>query len=517
MGTRTLCLMAAVMLAGVGDAAAQDPIAAGYMRLYSGRPEDAAAHFERLRADDPDALAPWFGTLFVTMARLDHEESLAEPFEQSVDAFIEHAEARRAQSETDSAALFYLAQSYLLRSIYRLSTDQGMWGVTRDAARAKRYAEEYIKRHPEHGDAYLGLGLYNYFADIAPNFVKVLRVLLFLPAGSRTEGLRQLERASREGSLFAPFAQLVLADIYSSFESRVRDGLAIGVRFVARFPENAEARLELAGMYMHPVVEDFARSEEHYKIVLAASTGNTLRHIAQRHSAIVGLASLRRSQWRIREAIDLLTGAIESAPAKPAWILPTLLIRRANYRMLTNDPSAAEDARRVLADASMKRWHEPAREQIEDAEERRGTNEGVVYAALLAANRLVAEDRFDAARAAYEAVARTYPGDWQVRYRLAYLDFARRRYDAAAAGMQAIAASNAKMPDWLKAAAILHLAYTHDLAGRREQAVQLYKRVVDDYEDEASATAARFGLVAPYRGDRERAAEQAIAAFEFGD
>ena len=32
------------------------------------------------------------------------------------------------------------------------------------------------------------LGLYNYYVDIAPTFLKVLRVLLFLPAGNRAEG-----------------------------------------------------------------------------------------------------------------------------------------------------------------------------------------------------------------------------------------------------------------------------------------------------------------------------------------
>ena len=37
-------------------------------------------------------------------------------------------------------------------------------------------------------------------------------------------------------------------------------------------------------------------------------------------------------------------------------------------------------------------------------------------------------------------------------------------------------------------------------AGMRADALKLYKRIVDDYENEAPANAARLGLIAPYRG-----------------
>jgi hypothetical protein len=55
------------------------------------------------------------------------------------------------------------------------------------------------------------------------------------------------------------------------------------------------------------------------------------------------------------------------------------------------------------------------------------------------------------------------------------------------------------MPSWIKAASLLNLAWTHDLGGRRQEALKLYKRVVDDFENEAPASAARIGLVSPYR------------------
>jgi len=55
---------------------------------------------------------------------------------------------------------------------------------------------------PEHGDAYFMLGAYNYYVEIVPSFVKLIRPLLFLPAGNRVEGLKQLERAYTQGPCF---------------------------------------------------------------------------------------------------------------------------------------------------------------------------------------------------------------------------------------------------------------------------------------------------------------------------
>lgn len=476
-----------------------DLLAEAYTQLYEGQPEEAHAQFARLRTQNHEALAPWFGSLFVMMARMDHDDSLEATFEPSIDAFIDRASKRHTRSVEDAEAQFYLAQAYLLRSTYRFRFEKGVWGAARDAARSKGYAEDFIKRHPDYGDAYVALGLYNYSVDVAPSLVKFLRVLLLLPSGSRAKGLEQLERARTEGRLFAPFADAALASIYGAFEGRPDHAIPRLARLVQRFPGNAELRLELASMYLHPTVEDFAHAEQQYQAVRLSAGTSMPRHVAERHSAILGLASVRRNQWRIDDAIALLDPPIDGRPATPRWVMPSLLLRRANYKMLVNDPTAADDARRVLSDPKLEDWHEAARRQLTAIESRRRGNEGSVYAALLPGNRLVADDRFAEARAAYDAVAENHPGDWQVRYRLAYLEFARARYEAAAAAMQAIVDTRSPMPAWLKAAALLHLGWVRDIQGDRAQALKLYRRIVDDYDDETPAMAARRGLIAPYQ------------------
>ena len=88
------------------------------------------------------------------------------------------AEARHNRSETDDEALFYLANGHFLRAEYRLNHNKGIWGAARDGVRSKRLTEAYAKRHPEHGDAYFALGAYNYYVEIAPAFIRVIRLFL---------------------------------------------------------------------------------------------------------------------------------------------------------------------------------------------------------------------------------------------------------------------------------------------------------------------------------------------------
>lgn len=492
-------LLLLVAAPAVAQTSSTDAVHAGYMRLYAGERDAAFKHFEALRASNPASLAPWFGQLFAHETRIEFDRSLAPSFEKGIDEFVDHVDTRYSRSKADAEALFYLAQAHLLRSTYRIDYDKGVWGAARDAAKAKNYTDTYLKQHPEHGDAYLALGLYNYYVDIAPNFIKVVRVLLFLPSGNRVEGMKQLERAGRDGSLFAPLADGALADIYGSFEGRLREAITIGERLVQRFPTNASLRFDLAERYMHPTVESYDRAAEQYEAIIEQKKTSSVEDLEAKYRATLGLTNLRRSQWRLEDAVALLSTTIDQQVAKPQWVMPTFLLRRANYRALLNDAAAAGDAERVTQDKAMAEWHKAAQGQIAFFEARRKTDEAVIYAALLPGNRHVIEHRWNEAIAVYDRVAAAHPGNAQVKYRRAYLEFARGNYDDAARMLNEIVSSTAPMPGWVKAQAMLTLGWTHDLAGRRAEATKLYKRIVDDYENEAASGAARIGLITAYR------------------
>ena len=492
------CALLSVLLLSSSVAAAQDDVLAGYRKYYAGDRAGAQLALERVLAVKADSLPARFGLLHLMMRRADDDRSGEPDFEKKLEGFLSDAEKRYDRSAQDSEALFYLANAYMMRAQYRVNHDKGMWGAARDGARAKRLIDAYVKQHPEHGDAYFTLGLYNYYVDIAPSFIRVLRLFLFLPGGNRAAGLKQIERAYTQGSLMAFPAGMILMEIYSTYEHRGADAVRVGQRLSQEYPNNPDVGMQLAEIYAGPAIEDYAGAAEQYAAVLKREEARSASPSSARHGARLGLAAMLQQRWQMQEALAVLSEGIAANPTEPAWVMPNLLLRRGNYRALLADPAAAEDARRVRNDARWKDFHKGADEQLAWIDRRRQSGEEAIYAALVPGSRLVAERRWDEAAAAFEKVRRQYPNDLQVRYRLAHLQFVRGESEAAAGEFRALSSAKGA-PAWIKAQSLLYLARAHDLAGRRTEAVKTYERIIDDYERESAAYRARVGMVTPYR------------------
>src|SRR5262249_49885525 len=190
--------------------------------------------------------------------------------------------------------------------------------------------------------------------------------------------------------------------------------------------------------------------------------------------------------WRCDEAMAILDKTIDAPAGLPDWVLPRFLLRRAGYRMLLNDRRAADDAKRVRNDAAMARWHDDADDVLKRVAKYPSQGDPALYAALMPANRRVAEGQYDQARQAYESIARGRMTEPQVRYRLAYLDFARGNAAAAGPMFETLSAAKAA-PDWVRAASFLYVGRLADLAGNRPTALKAYQKVVDDYSDERAS------------------------------
>jgi tetratricopeptide (TPR) repeat protein len=499
-GFRSVVVIAS-LLASVSASAQQDPILAGYQRFYSGDSDGAQEHFAQLVSSRPADLPARFGELLVLEYQSQIDSALEVAFERKIDVFLEDAERRHSRSATDDEALFYLTGGYLLRAQYRASHGKGMLGAARDGARMKRFAEMYVKRRPEHGDIYLALGVYNYFVELAPAFLRVIRTFLFLPGGNRAEGLKQIERAYKDGNYFSFLAGLTLTDVYGMFEMRPADGLVIGERLARQYPENPTPQFALASLYLSPAVEDHDAAVERYQAVIAREDRRRDERVAK-YRARLGLADARFQQWRLEDAVSTLSEIIDANPAKFRGVVPGALLRRGNFRALLDDAQASADARRVRANPSWSDYHEAADEQISWIERRRKSGEAAIYAALIPTNRLAVAGKWDEAAAGYTKAQKQYPNDVQVRFRTGHLAFLRGDMERAIAELTPLV-DHRSSPRWLKAQALLHTARAHDVRGRRAEARRLYDRIVDDYENESVAFAARVGLITAYQAKKK--------------
>ena len=501
MPLRSLAITAALLSIPAADAYAQTPrdqIVAGYDLMHRGDAAGASKYFEAIQKSVPNDLAVRFGWLMAERDRIDFDPARAAPYEKALDSIIDLADARYGRTHEDTEALFYLANAYLVRAAYRFDHDKGMWGAARDGAKAKGYIDTYVKKYPADVDAYFVLGTYNYYADILPTIFKFVRFFLFIPAGNRVEGLKQIERSSK-GALFGPLARLMLMDIYGEFEGRPDEAIRVGEELRAQYPASDEAARALAGVYAGPAIEDHMRAAQLYGAIAARHRSDTsIEGIAQRYRAQFAHADQLRESWRIEDAIAAVTSAIDSAPAEPAWVLPQFLLRRGNLRALIDDPNAAEDAQRVLKDNKDAAWRKGATDQITWIDQRRKGGEAARYAALVPANRLTTEGKWQEARQIYEGIRARDPQSLMVQYRIAWLDFQSGSTDRAAAAFTQLA-SNTTATTQIRSMSLLYTGRAHDLAGRRAEAVRVYKQVIDKYENENAANFARALLLTPYK------------------
>jgi tetratricopeptide (TPR) repeat protein len=478
-----------------------NPMHAGYERIAQGDAAGAHAYFRALVERDPGDLAAAFGTLSAMDAMGLDEPAAQKAFERHAEQLLGRARARYERDHTDREALFYLALGHGTRAIYQYNHDKGLWGTARDAAQSKKYGEAYRRIDAGREDIYFILGFYNYYIDIAPAFLKFLQPLLGLPRGDRAEGLRQLERAARDGDLFRNDARFELVTLYT-VEGRPADALRIADQLAREYPESPRAGEVLALTCLGPSVGDYGRAEQVLLPMLQRiDQGHPYYRRDQRYGVLRWLTYAYSQQWRIEEAVATLTPVIQAGVEKPDWVLPRFLLWRGSFRSLMDEPRATEDARRVLAEKKWAgRWHKEARQQLDEIAQERKSGESAIFAELVPANRLSVEKRWDEAAAAYRRLRQRHPDDWQVRYRQACLEFDRDSLSHALAGFRTIVQSTpVAKPVWVRAGATLYLARTHDLLGQRQEAIRCYRTILSEYEKDGDTMAARMGLLAPYR------------------
>ncbi len=150
-------------------------------------------------------------------------------------------------------AWFYLAGSYAPRVQWRILRGERL-GAARDGAKIKAALERALQLDPTLNDAYFGIGLYHYYAAVAPAAAKILRWLLFLPGGDRAMGLREMLQARDKGELLGGEADFQLHLIYLWYEKKPQEAIALIERLDDRYRHNpvfleriAEARSTYLG------------------------------------------------------------------------------------------------------------------------------------------------------------------------------------------------------------------------------------------------------------------------------
>jgi tetratricopeptide (TPR) repeat protein len=152
-------------------------------------------------------------------------------------ASVAAAEAWTKRDPRNAEAWFYLAGSYAPLVQWQVLRGERI-AAARNGNRVREALERALTLDPSLVDAKFGIGIYQYYADVAPATAKLFRWLLLLPGGDRVKGLHAIEATSRGGELMRDEAAFQLYQIDIWYEHKPAEAIALLRSLDERHPSN---------------------------------------------------------------------------------------------------------------------------------------------------------------------------------------------------------------------------------------------------------------------------------------
>ena len=319
-------------LAAPADAAgltSPEPLVSAYDLILEARFEDAA---RQLKAACPPAPEP---ACDVIGAVNDYWRLMMDPEDTShdaallgrINAAIASTEAWVAREPKRAEAWFYLGGAYGTRVLLRGERGQ-YFAAARDGKRIHDSLQLAISLDPSLGDAYFGLGLYHYYAAIAPRAARILSMLMFLPGGDRAGGLKEMEQTRSKGMLLRGEADYQLHLIYLWYERQHTTALRLIEGLRTRYPTNPVFYLRLADVQGNYIRNHHWALQTYRSMFDAARAGRIAMPALSEVHARLGMAQEMNALCDSAGAIEQLNAVIARKPTAPYGALA-----RAHYQL----------------------------------------------------------------------------------------------------------------------------------------------------------------------------------------
>ena len=252
-----------------------------------------------------------------------------EEFRAKADAAIAAIEAWTAREPTRGEAWFYLGGAYGARAQWHVLREERL-AAARDGKRIKTALEQALALDPSLQDAYFGIGLYRYYADVAPAALKMLRWMLLLPGGDREQGLKDMLRARSEGQLLRSEADYQLHLIYLWYEKQPQRALQLLRGLQGNHPRNPlfpQLIADIQDVYLHALQ---ASRQTWQSLVEAAEARRVAEPMASEAIARLGLAGVLDRLSEREAAVQQLRMILTKKPTAPLGIIARTHLRLAH-------------------------------------------------------------------------------------------------------------------------------------------------------------------------------------------
>ena len=219
------------------DAVVQEGIRATYNVEF-----DAADRvFQSVIRAHPDHPLGYFFEAMVEWWRIlidIDDESRDERFYRKLQTVIDMCDVRLDAHEDDLTGLFFKGGAIGFRG--RLLATRKNWvKAANDGREALPIVKAAGRLAPKNADVTLGLGIYNYYADVLPEKYPVLKpLMLFLPNGDRARGIQQLRFTASKARYANWEAMSFLVQLYAGYESKPSAALPFARILADEFPRN---------------------------------------------------------------------------------------------------------------------------------------------------------------------------------------------------------------------------------------------------------------------------------------
>lgn len=267
---------------------------------------------------------------------------LDDRFERAATDATEAAAAWTRREPRRAEAWFYLAGSYAPLVQWRVRRGQRL-SAAREGGKIRDALDRALSLDPAMEDAYFGIGLYHYYADVAPLTAKILRLLLLLPGGDRAQGLREMLQARERGELLKGEVDYQLHWLYVWYEGQPARALELLRGLDARYPSNP-VFLQRVAEVQHEYFHDHRASADAWQALAArVRAGQVSAARLAEVRARIGLAGELIDLSQPGQAIDQLKIVIAMHPLEPysAQALAQLKLGSAYDRLGQRDLAVA--------------------------------------------------------------------------------------------------------------------------------------------------------------------------------
>ncbi len=266
------------------------------------------------------------------------EQALEPQFNKLMDEALRRAEKMYAKNHKDPDATFYLGGIYGMKGRWLL-LKRKWFRAAHYGFKGYKYLKKTVALDPNYYDAYLGMGMYDYYSDTLPGVMKFAANLIV--RGDKARGLRYVTMTLDKGHYSSAEAKLFLIGLLNTYEHQPERALTLVEEMRLERPDNLFYVLMEVGTRINMKDWPGAIAFGEYLIPRIQDVPYAIPH-ASVFQLYLGEAYMGAKDYT--RALETLTACIEQAPEPRKASVTYCHLRRAQaYDLLGRRDAAVAD------------------------------------------------------------------------------------------------------------------------------------------------------------------------------